>query len=120
MDIQEFISKVIERGKVAAKRDYTDAKDKDRLDGSLAGFEACRGLDEEGVLDLFRTANKYKNEAWRDQVDNYWYFVCYALEVEWVLNCISAKNKIEGKPPLLYYHPTVNAMSVTVRILDSP
>jgi hypothetical protein len=112
----EFLDEVINLGIEAAKADYKNDK-KDHLDGSVAGFEACRGKEPLELLEVLREANEYAYEAHFDRADNYWYFRCYALEVEWVINCVSCLLVNNNEPPLLSWMPTCNAMMLVSKIV---
>jgi hypothetical protein len=41
MTYNDFLNQIIEDGIIAAKEDYAGPQDKNRLEGSIAGFEAC-------------------------------------------------------------------------------
>lgn len=114
MTYTQFLEHVINQGIEGARSDYKDERDEQRLDGSVAGFEACRGKAIDELLMEYTKANSLAQEAFNNQVDNYWWFQCYKLEVEWVLNCVSA---FIGKP-LLSWLPTANAVTQTARIVE--
>jgi hypothetical protein len=118
MTYDAFLTEVIDLGIESARRDYKNDKH-DHLEGSIAGFEACRGKTPLELLEVFQEAKEYANNAMMDRVSNYWYFRCYQLEVEWVMNVVSAILVNEGQPPLLSYHPTCNAMILANKILIS-
>lgn len=61
MDYYEFLNRVIDEGIDAAKADYTDPTDKQRLDGSIAGFEACRKKLPEELVELWTDVSKQVN-----------------------------------------------------------
>lgn len=118
MDYKTFLAKVIDDGIDAATKDYIEEKEKEQLEGAIAGFNACRNLLPEDLVELLKTASQYKNEAYFKQSDNYWFFVCYHSEVEWVINVVSAMLVNEGREPLLPYHPTVNGVKKAAEILN--
>jgi len=120
MDYNKILNTIIDDGIKAAKEDYTEPKDKNRLDGSIAGFEACRNKTAEDILILHNEALKSMNEAYIEQanIDLYWYKVCYHLEIEWVLNVLSGINYINNTKPLLNHLPTANGVSKAFSILS--
>lgn len=112
MNYHEFLRSIIEEGIVAARRDYREGSAKQR--GAIAGFEACRGKDRTQLLALLAQANEDQELARRTDT-NYWYARCFALEVLWVCNVLSAALHNEGKPVLV--EPTGNALMLAARIL---
>lgn len=117
MSYQDFLTRVIDEGIEAAKTDYAGQKENDRLDGSIAGFEACRNKQPNELFEVFKEASEYMNKAFREQATNYWYFRCYQAEVEWVCNVVSALLYNEGQPAILSYLPTVNGMMKAASIV---
>ncbi len=117
MTYNEFLTRIIDEGIAAATADYTDPKDKESLDGSIAGFEACRNLLPEQLVEAWQTATTDVNVAFREQKINYWYYRCFQAEVEWVCNVVSAMLVNEGQKPLLSWLPTANGMMKAASIL---
>jgi hypothetical protein len=118
MDYLQFINRVIDEGINAAKKDYTKPEEKTRLEGSIAGFEACRNKMPHELIEVDDEARQYAHQAYfeRDS-EKYWWFRCYQLEVEWVMNCVSAMLLNEGEEPLRSFMPTVNAMTKAASII---
>ena len=120
MDYNEFLTKVIDEGIEAAKADYTKESDVQNLEGSIAGFNACRDKTPEELIDVWNEASKKMNEAFGEQKDNYWWFRCHQLEVEWVCNVISAMLMNQGNyTPLLSWLPTANGVNKAASIIDT-
>jgi hypothetical protein len=117
MEYIEFLTRVINEGIVAATLDYTDPNDKERLDGSIAGFNACRNLLPEQLLEVWQKATDEMNSAFAEQKENYWWYRCYQLEVEWVCNVVSAVLVNEGQNALLSWLPTANAAMKAASII---
>ena len=117
MTYNEFLTRIIDEGIAAATADYTDPKDKERLEGSIAGFNACRNLLPEQLVEAWQTATTDVNVAFREQKINYWYYRCFQLEVEWVINVVSAMLINEGQQPLLAWLPTANGAMKAASIL---
>lgn len=119
MNYTQFLNRIIDDGINAAKADYNKQSDAEKLEGSVAGFEACRNLQLVGLVDLYTTASEYANKAMGDQHDKYWYFRCYQLEVEWVINVVSAMLHTQGHNPLLSWLPTNRGMMKAIEILGT-
>jgi hypothetical protein len=118
MNYNEFLSRIIDEGIDAAKSDYTDPKDKLRLDGSIAGFEACRGKQPNELVEVWQKANDNMNNAFHEEKNDYWWYRCFQLEVEWVCNVVTAMLMNEGfNEPLLSWLPTTNGVIKAATIL---
>ena len=101
MDYSQFLEQVIEGGIRGVKKDYTRPEQKQKLDGSIAGFEACRGKQPKELADLLSDAEDITRIAHREQSKMYWYRRCYESEIEWVCNCVSAVLVNEGLEPII-------------------
>ena len=102
MNLIEFKNKVIERGIAAAKADYTKPEDKNRLEGSLAGFELCRETPLEKLQQLLIEARKESNTHMFEQdLERYWHCRSKEAEIEWVCNCVSVVLANEGREPII-------------------
>lgn len=120
MTYKEFLERIIDDGIAAAKKSYAEKKNKDFLEGSIAGFNACRNLDGTELVELYYIAIGYRNQAHLERADNYWYFNCYVSEVEWVINVVSAMMYNEGQQPLLSHLPTARGYLKAADILNNP
>jgi len=101
MTIERFLSRVIDDGIAAAKDDYTRPDQEEKLRGSIAGFEACRGKNAEGLKELLESSRTATQDAHQREAADYWWYRCYELEVEWVCNCFSAILANEGLPVII-------------------
>lgn len=113
MNYEEFLERIINDGIEAAKKDYEGEKEKEKLEGSIAGFEACRGKNPQQLVDEYKKAMQLQQEAFILRVENYWWFRCFTLEVEWVINVVSAGIRIE----LLSHLPTARGLFKAAEIL---
>jgi hypothetical protein len=99
MNYEAFLTRIIEDGIAAAKRDYTGAHQQVHLLGSLAGFEACRNKQPHELCAILDEAQEAAEGARRQHdVPMYWFKRCYQLEVRWVCNVVSAMLMNEGLP----------------------
>lgn len=121
MQYHDFLNKVIDEGIEAATNDYIEEKYKLHLEGSIAGFEACRNKTPSELLEIWEECQEYilKVPGNRKDMDKYWWFKCYQLEVEWVCNVISVVLIYEGKPPILSWLPTFNGMLKAASIIKA-
>lgn len=93
---EEVLNTTIEIGIIACKEDYSSLEDKERREGSVKGFEDCRGLGYNELIELLKLSSEYSHEAFIKRLDNQSYFQCYYAEIEWVLNVMSAYKIING------------------------
>jgi hypothetical protein len=103
MDYDAFLTRVIDEGIEAVKKDYpgsTPAK-KMKREGSIEGFEACRGLKPDELKDLLHDASKTVQVAYREQSDDYWRIRCREAEIEWVCNVMGAMMVAQGLRPIV-------------------
>lgn len=120
MDFASFLDRVIEDGIAAARADYSRPEQKAKLDGSIEGFEACRGKDPAALALLASQAAKDTELARRrlheDEIStgDYWKKRCREAEIEWVLNVASALHNA-GLPPICAF--TVRGVMAAARIL---
>lgn len=119
MNYDQFLNQIIEDGIAAAKRDYTRNDQKDKLQGSIDGFNACRNCLPSDLLGLLKTASKYTDDAHWARHNNYWYFRCYQGEIEWVINVVSAACVNENLFPIIPGYPTYSGMRKAAEILGT-
>lgn len=116
MNLREFLSRVIDKGIEAAKRDYDQPGDADRLRGSLAGFEACRDKTPDELMQLLQEATRVTSEAHRREDSNYWETRSREAEIEWVCNVMSVVLVQNGFRQIV--PPTASAMMTAHKILS--
>lgn len=117
MDVFEFMERIINDGIAAVKVDYSELKDKEKLDGSISGFEKCRGKNPTELLLLLRNAQKATHDMGLKQGKSYWFVRCEELEIEWVCNCMSVVLLYEGLAPLV--NPTARGAMKAAYILGA-
>ncbi len=103
MDYMTFLGRVISDGVTAAEESYRDHPEKPKNEmkrrGAVAGFRACDGKTPGELLELLGEANRRAQEKFEE--DDYWEHRCFALEVEWTCNVVSAMMANEGKNPIV-------------------
>lgn len=116
-----FLDRVIRDGIAAAREDYAAPAQSHKLNGSIAGFEACRGKAPEDLVAAYHAASAETRRLLLlrpdGAVEDYWRARCFELEVEWACNCVSAALASEGLAPLLSWLPTARGVMKAVEIL---
>lgn len=120
MEFNQFLNRIINDGIEAATKHYSKSSQKDKKEGSIAGFEACRNKDILELKDLLEKAKEQTHLSRisindNNEVVNYWFIRCFELEVEWVCNCVSACLYNEKKPVIIT--PTVRGMMKAAEIV---
>jgi hypothetical protein len=87
LNLSDVLNQIIDDGIEAARADYTKPSQKLKLEGSIKGFEDCRGKAPAEIVALMVEANERAYKAMRDKepTEHYWYWRCRAAEVEWVV-----------------------------------
>lgn len=111
----QLVDRVVDEGIAAATRDYHRPEDKQKLDGSVAGFQRCRGLDPTQLREALLDARLQATEAHRSEAGDYWWWRCRELEVEWVCNVVSAALMNVGLPVIV--QPTVRGFMLCAEIV---
>lgn len=115
MTITDFQEQAIDLSIAAAKQSYSKPEDKQKHDGAMAGLESCRHKSPKELAELLEMAKCARIDAYREEAGRYWWFACYAGEVEWICNVVSAQLHRAGQPAIV--PPTVRAFMLGVRIL---
>ena len=116
MEYNSFLKKIIDDGIEAVKRDYADSPEKAK--GAVEGFEACRDKQPHELLQLLLDSNRRAGEAhFNADIDKYWELRCFALEVEWTCNCVSAALLSNNLP--IITHPTARGVIKAAEILNN-
>ena len=111
--MRQFINRVVDDGIAAAKSDYGPGL---KLQGSIAGFEACRNIkSNDEMKDLLEASLIAVEDARNRHSKDYWWFRCYSAEVEWICDCISAAMVNAKLPPIMT--PTARAVLKAAEIL---
>ena len=125
MNYTQFLDKVIDDGIKAAKKDYSQPSQKNKLEGSIFGFEQCRDKSPTEIAFLLIEYRKIISEERETEMifeeldvkreHNYWYYRCAESEIEWVANVVSAMLYNEGKQTIIT--PTARGMMKADEIL---
>lgn len=90
MSYHEFLDVVINDGIVAAREDYGETGKEMWLEGSIRGFEECRGKSVEQLATLLSEARTAVAQAFTDEAKDYWFWKCREAEIEWTCNVMGA------------------------------
>lgn len=67
MTLNDALNQIIDDGIEAARADYPQPSDRLKLEGSVQGFEECRGKSPAKILELLTDAGKKTIEAYAQQ-----------------------------------------------------
>ena len=115
MDRNEFLNAIIDDGIEEVRQRFTKVSQALRRDGAMSGFEACRGQNDQALLDLLEKAETETTSARSIQSHNYWYYREREAQIEWTLNVLSASMQEHGQAPLIT--PTVRGLCKAADIL---
>ncbi len=116
MDRNDFLNAVIDDGIEKVRQSYTRPDQRQKRDGAMAGFEACRGLDDVALLTLLKRARVDTEGARKAPVQNYWFLRLFEAQIEWTLNVLSAAMYEHGQTPLIA--PTLRGRRRAAAILN--
>ena len=120
----EFLERAVNEGILAARRDYARREERAKLEGSIAGFEACRRKTPAELALLLEESGRKTEEArirfhlGEISIDEYWGIRCKEAEIEWISNVVSVVLVRDGHPPIT--PPTVRAAMTAAAILEEP
>ena len=99
----DALNQIIDDGIEAARLSYSKPRDKQKLEGSIRGFEDCRDKAPDEIATLLLEANATAQglRAGMGVPDDYWYWRCRALEIEWTANVLSAILDANGLDPIV-------------------
>jgi len=108
-----FLTRVIDDGIKACCESYKN--DKQKREGAIAGFEACRGKTVFELRQQLFIAQRAADVARAVNKDNYWYLCCFHAEIEWVCNVVSSALQNQGEEPIVT--PTARGFMKAAEIL---
>ena len=111
----DLLNAIIDDGTTEIPLAYPRPDQADKREGAIAGFEACRGLDDAALLALHARAQRETREAMASGDRRYWWHRMYEAQVEWTLNVVSAARHAHGLPTLIA--PTLRGMNKAIDIL---
>ncbi len=115
MTLQDALTKIINIGIEAMRRDYDRPDQHQKRQGSIHGFNECRNKSVSELAALLAQAGTRMLEAHRDQAEDYWYWRCRQAEIDWVCNVVSAILVNEGLPVIV--QPTARGILMADKIL---
>ena len=115
MPYADFLNAVIDDGIEECREAYMAPEDSLKREGAVRGFEDCRGKSPREILALRDEADSTVREKMLAKAPDYWSWRYRALQVEWVLNVLSAAEYAQGRKP--YVNPTARGLGKAVDIL---
>lgn len=121
MGYADFLNAVIDDGMEAARVSYGTQQDRSKcdpvkLEGSLAGFELCRGLKPHAIASLLADMSEETAAARTRHDPRYWFWRCRESEVQWVANVMSAALVRAGLPFIV--NPTYRGLRRALDVLE--
>lgn len=113
MNFDAFLTRIIDDGIAACSESYKN--DKQKREGAVAGFNACRGRTIFELRQTLFVAQRAADNARAVDRDNYWYLRCFHAEVEWVCNVVSSALQNQGEEPIVI--PTARGYMKAAEIL---
>jgi hypothetical protein len=108
MNYNDALNSIIDDGIEAARNDYSRPDQSQKREGSILGFEECRGLNPSQLAALLAESHAMTMTKHRNQASDYWYWRCRDIEIGWVCNVISAILVINEMRPII--NPTARGM----------
>lgn len=117
MDRRQILDRIVDDGIVSVREHLSRPDQTDKLDGSVKGFEACRGLSDQELRDLLAACETAWMDARNRRDGDIEWFRWYWLQVEWTANCLSVWLMQQNQPVIV--QPTARAALNVERILNS-
>ena len=114
MKSYEMLDRIIDDAAGELRRHMSSPEQASRLDGALEGLEACRGLIPSDLKELMQASEQAMLTARQQDPEHYWWYRWYALQVEWVCNCMSAWLMQHDLPVIV--QPTIRGALNVARI----
>jgi hypothetical protein len=115
MRLSQFTNRVIEDAIKTANESY---RDNDMLRcGSIAGLEACRGLEPEGLANLLIAANTAAVHSKRTRHPRTMEAIAFRTEIMWVCEVVSVVLDNQNLPKLV--QPTPAAYMKAAEVIGS-
>ena len=111
----DLLMAIIDDGTTEIPLAYPRPDQKNKREGAVAGFEACRDQDDQALLTLLDAARGRTRQAMISGAADYWWHRMFEAQVEWTLNVMSAALQAHGMEPLI--PPTARGMNKAMDIL---
>jgi hypothetical protein len=111
MNRNELLNAIIDDGIEGVRHEYSGLDQRMKRAGSIEGFERCRGMADEELLSLLQIAKQNTIQARQIVAVDYWRVRYVELQVEWVLQVLSAARYSKDLPPI----PSIPVMGRALR-----
>lgn len=115
MNREDLLNAIIDDGITEVLLAYQRPDQKQKRDGAVAAFEACRMKSDKELLVLMENAREEAKQAMHGRAEDYWWHRMYELQVEWTLNVLSAAMYANDMTPII--NPTQRGMNKAIDIL---
>ena len=117
MILADALNAIIDDGIEAARYDYREARNQQKMEGAIRGFEECRNRSPSQLVSLLCDASDRAEKARQERAADYWYWRCRHAEIEWVANVLSCILQAQGLDPL--YTMTARGMMKAADIIGA-
>ena len=111
----ELLDAVIDDACTEIPMAYPRPDQRDKRDGGIAGAQSCRGMEDAALLTHLDAATKRSRDAMARRATDYWWHRMFEIQVEWVLNVLSAAAWAHGMPPAMT--PTARGLAKAAEVL---
>lgn len=115
MERNDFLNAIIDDGQYEIITTYTRPDQALKKEGGHAGFEVCRGQNDDTIMALLIEAKQATQIARDTKADDYWKIVMYERQIEWVINVLSGRAILTNQTPLVT--PTLHGIRKAAGIL---
>jgi hypothetical protein len=115
MSYADFVARIIDDGIQSCRDAYPAPEQDEKREGAIRGFEDCRGKTPDELLVLKAEADRTVMQKMLERTADYWYWRYRSLQVEWVLNVLSAAEHANGRP--VHVPPTARGLRKAADIL---
>lgn len=89
---QGFVNRLVSNAMNSVAQTYSQPGQREKLEGSLAGLNACLNQKLEGLREVLAEINEYVHLAAKERWENYWWFRLYQAQVEFIINRVSGPS----------------------------
>lgn len=104
MNRGELLNAIIDDGIEECRHTYLRPDQRQKLEGAIEGFEACRDRTDQELVDTLQRYADLVRVKMEQRADTYWRHRMGMLQVEWVLNVLSAAAHAQGTPAPMAMH----------------
>jgi hypothetical protein len=115
MNYEEFLDQLINKGIDGVEKHYPNEEQSHKREGSIAGFEACRGKNPVQLKQLLIEAGEERETARQRRAKDYWHYRYKEVQIEFVCNAVSVCLVNQGQTPII--PPTARGMMAAANVV---